>query len=124
MISSIARDHFKVSLLAKCSAPTFFKLFRPIATLKARSELRSRCCVQRPRDIRYFPEFSSYGAQENRCMRRLVSVVRLLFEKRAEAGLETHVAQVGFARAYDSILHVAILRAMRRRSVWDTLALA
>lgn len=48
----------------------------------------------------------------------------MLLSKRAEWGLETHLALVDSARAYDSILHTAILVAMRRRGVPEPLAMA
>lgn len=54
----------------------------------------------------------------------LVMVVRTLMEKRTEWNMETPVAQIDLARAYGSISHVAILRAMRHRSVPDVSALA
>lgn len=38
--------------------------------------------------------------------------------------METHVAQINFARAYDSVHHTTVLKAMRRRGVPEPLAMA
>lgn len=55
---------------------------------------------------------SQMGLKKFYVCAELVSVVRLLVEKQAEAGLEIHVAQVDFPRACNSILHVAIFPSM------------
>lgn len=49
-------------------------------------------------------------------------MVLWILGKRAEWVLETHVAQVDFARACEPILHVAILCTMRSRSAPNALA--
>lgn len=105
-------DRFRIRLLAKCYAPTAFRLLIPVAILKASSKLWSRCFLRGTGAVRQHPEPRSHGIQKDiRMLGVCVSVVRLLFEKRAEAGLETHVAQVGSARAYDSIPYSAPKRA-------------
>lgn len=60
---------------------------------------------------------STYASAE------LVTVMRLLIEKRSEAGIATHAAQIDFACAYDSIHYSAVLASMRRLAVPEPLAM-
>lgn len=49
---------------------------------------------------------------------------RVLVERCLEWGKAVMVAQIDFARAYDSVRHGAVLASMRRRRVPDALAAA
>lgn len=54
----------------------------------------------------------------------LVAMMRLVLDRRQEWGLPTRIAQIDFARAYDSVRHAAIYRSMKKRGVPEPLALA
>lgn len=117
-------DSFRIRLLAKISAPSLFELLRPIAVFKASAKLWSRCFFGALQQYDTVPNNAHMGFKKSYACAELVLVVRLLLSKTAEWELETHLAQVDFARAYDSIWHTAILVAMRRGGVPEPLAMA
>lgn len=85
--------------------------------------LWSRCCFTVLTGHDLVPDASQMGFETYACA-ELMMVVRMRLDNRAHWGLDPHVAQVDFARAYDSILYVAILRALRRRCAPEAFALA
>lgn len=84
-------DRFRIRLLAKVEAPTFFKLLRPIAVLKASVKLWSRCCYGEFEKYDVLPNTAHLGFKKTYACAELVQVVRmlLLLSKRAEWGLQT-----------------------------------
>lgn len=117
-------DRFDVSLLPKANAPTAFKMLRPIAILLASAKLWSRCFFTILGEYDTGCSASHLGLRLGHSCSELVTTVRLLLERRGEWRLRTCLVQIEFARAYDSIVHAAILDAMSRRNVPLPLALA
>lgn len=92
--------------------------------LSAIAKFGAKCFFMVPEGCGTIPKAAHMDFKKTGAWTDLVTVVRMLLEKRAAWGLGAHVAQVDFAQAYDSILHVAIRRAMHRRSVPDASAMA
>lgn len=114
-------DEFHVRLLGKTSAPTLFSLLRPLAVLPGSAKLWSRCMLGELEKYDTPDDPSHLGFKKGRSCAQLVSIMRLLLEKRMGWVMSTYVAQT---RAYDSVRHWAILNAGLRRGARVAIALA
>lgn len=116
LVGDPAWDALHITLLAKRSAPTAFKLLRPIAVLLASAKLWSRCMLHalEAYDIERSP--SHMGFQKAHSCAELVATIRPILDHRQEWGLSTRVAQIDLARAYDSDIHVGSSRLPRAAS--------
>lgn len=96
----------------------------PIALLPTSSKLWFMCLLgileryDVPDDPRHL------GVKKGHFCAELLSVRRLVLQKRMGWGLPAYVTQVDFARAYDSVCHRAVLDAMLRRGVPKAVGLA
>lgn len=88
------------------TAPTAFSLLRPIAILPNTAKLWSPYMFEILAEYDQ-PDPSRTGFKNGHFCAELLSVMRLVIEPRITWGMDTHVAQVDIARAYDSIHHPA-----------------
>lgn len=117
------REVVNVTLLPEVPGPTAFTALRPITILQADAKIRSKLTLRQTEahDGRNCPDARPAAAQMGfrrgyQCA-EVIAIVRDLLERCTEWDTPLCVSQMDFARAYDSIKHAALIRAMERRDV-------
>lgn len=109
-----------VTIFPNVPAPRVFKALRPITILPADAKIRSKLTARQTQahDGRNCPD-----APPDAALRRgyqcaeVIAIVMDLAEQCTDWDTPVCVSQMDFARAYDSIRHAAVVRAMERRDV-------
>lgn len=95
---------FRIRLLSKSPAPTAFKFLRPIAILIASSKLWSQCCFHKRSEFDQPRSPAHLGFCPGHSCIELLTITRLVLERRCEWRLSTSLAQLDFSLAYDSLV--------------------
>lgn len=103
VVSYSVWDNFRVRLLSKCDA-----LAADIDP-QSISQVVAALLLQQSGLVRHHPQPSAYGLQKNQCLRGTCRCDETSRGETIGGGMETHLAQIDFARAYVSTHHSAML---------------
>lgn len=98
-----------------------FRLLRPITVLAMSAKANTKALLRACEPVGLNPDEIVLGFRKGYQRAELISARRLLVERHLEWQTPLFFAQLDFAKAYDSVMHTAVWRSMRRRGVPEVL---
>lgn len=98
------------------------RLMRPITVLAVSAKANTKALLHACEPFDLNPDEAMLGLRKGYQCAELISAMRLFVERSLEWQTPLFFAQLDFAKAYyDSVIHTAVWRIMRRRSVPEVL---